>query len=227
MGAIQRGYLGLAAIALGAGFMVAPAKADVISYTLSVANSSIPGPAPYGTVSVDLFSSDEALITFTSNAAGGYYFLDSGSAGVNANGAATTSNITGNAGAGASCPTGGSACYSDGGAGTEDGFGSFSNTINTTDGFDNKSSLISFDLTLTSGTWADAAAVLTDNTTGYLAAAHIGQCNSATDCTAFSNTGYAANGPSTTPVPEPAAIALFGIALFGLGMIQWRRKDVA
>ncbi len=63
--------------------------------------------------------------------------------------------------------------YSDGGSGNVDGFGVFNQTINSFDGFPNSSDSISFVVTDTSGTWASASNVMTRNSGGFDAGAHI------------------------------------------------------
>jgi len=83
---------------------------------------------------------------------------------------------------------------SDGGAGTEDGFGSFNQTINNFDGFTHSWATITFTLTNTSGTWASASNVLT---TGINAAAH----TFVTASPALASNGAIQTGFSAVPGP--------------------------
>jgi len=198
------------------------AKADLI---LSIGNSGLSGfPGPYGSVDVTLVDSKHATIDFTSNSAAGYYFVDGGSVAVNVDATSwTLGTVTGNSTSGS---------YSNGGSGNEDGFGSFKQTINSPNsGGTNRSTEITFSLTDISGIWSSAADVLTGNSQGYLAAAHIGVCTSS-PCTgsgahALATTGFAVNG-ATTPVPEPGSLALLGtmlIMLGGIGYVMRRRGE--
>src|SRR5262249_19052053 len=109
--------------------------------------------------------------------------------------------------------------YSDGGAGNEDGFGSFNQTINSFDGFDHSSTTISFTLTNTSGTWGSAADVLAANASGNVVAAPIFVCVDSPGCTQSSSkpaTGFATqSGPTSTP--EPSSTVLLSLALISVG----------
>ncbi len=209
-------------LVVGLLFMPIWASADTISFNLGTGNSAISGyPGPYATVTVDLTSSTTADITFTSlTNSGNIYLLGAnGAVDVNVNAASwTLGSITGsNAGTGFTPGP-----YSDGGPGNVDGFGVFNQTINSFDGFTHSSDLIDFSLTNTSGTWADAASVLTANADGFSAAAHIFVTSSPADASNSAlATGYASNG-GVTQVPEPATLLLLGAGLFGAAFMRKR-----
>jgi len=195
------------------------AKADTFSFNLGVGNPAISGyPGPYVSVTVNRTNSTHATITFTSlTAAGNVYLMGDGSSvAVNVNATSwILSNITGsNSGTGFTPGP-----YSNGGSGNVDGFGVFNLKINSFDGFGHSSSTIGLALTNTSGTWANAAAVLAANSGGSLAAAHIFVTVSpANAANGALNTGFAANGGQ---VPDGGAtVMLLGVALGALGIVR-------
>jgi protein with PEP-CTERM/exosortase system signal len=200
-------------------FGLQQAKADTFNYTLGIGNPAISGyPGPYVSVTVNRTNSTHATITFTSLTNSGNIYLmgDGGSVAVNVNATSwTVTNVTGsNSGTGFTPGP-----YSNGGAGNEDGFGSFNQTINSFDGFTHSSDFIRFTLTNTSGSWATASQVLAANGSGFLVAAHIFvttyPANAGNQALA---TGYATNGGS---VPDGGAtVMLLGAALGALGMAR-------
>jgi hypothetical protein len=213
--------LGLA-LALALTIGVGSASADTQSYTLGNGNSAISGyTGPYAMAVVTLTSSTTASITFTSLSNSGNIYLmgDGGSVAVNVNASSwTIAGMTGsNAGTGFTPGP-----YSDGGASNEDGFGSFNQNINGFDGFTHSADTVSFTLTNTSGTWANAAAVLAANASGYFVAAHIFVTPSPANAsnTALA-TGYAVDSPA---VPEPSTLALAGLGALGFVGYGLRRR---
>jgi hypothetical protein len=199
----------IGAAAVAATGVVAPiAHADMITYTLTQANSSITEAGPYATVSVDLTSSTTATITFTAES--GFALVDSNIADVNVN--ATSWTIA------SFSPT----TITDTGSGNADGFGNFNQ--NTKEPSANvQLATVSYVLTDTSGTWASAANVLKGNASGYLAAAHVIM----TDCTVTASTdctGFAAVPGPTVGGGIPGLIAACG-ALFMLA--RRRRQQIA
>jgi hypothetical protein len=201
-----------------------PSFADTTSLTLGTGNSALSGFAgPYAEVLVNRTSPTTATITFTSDIVGGNIYLmgDSGMVALNVNATTfTDSGFTGsNAGTG----------FTPGpfsvGSGTEDGFGAFNLTINDFDGFSSSVDTFSFDLTNTSGTWATALDVLTPNSSGFSAAAHIfvtsspANASNGTLATGFAANGGAGSGP---PVPEPASLLLLGSGLLFLSSTSKR-----
>lgn len=205
--------------AVCAAFAMQPAKADLFSFDLGIGNSAISGfPGPYANVEVNRTSNSTATITFTSLTNSGNIYLlgDGGTAGVNVSGSFTLGAISGsNSGTGFTPGP-----YSDGGAGNLDGFGVFNLTINSFDGFTHSSDTVSFDLT--GGNWASAAAVLTANNNGFIAAAHIFVTSSPANAdNGAVATGFAGNGGGT--VPDGGATAcLLGLGLAGLAGIRAR-----
>jgi hypothetical protein len=198
------------------------ARADTISFDIGSLNLAGPFPGPYEHVVVDRTSSTTATITFTSLTNGGFIYLmgDGGTVGVNVNAATWTLGPITGSNSGTGFTLGGP--FSDGGSGNEDGFGSFNQTINTFDGFTHSSDTISFTLTDTSGTWASAANVLTPNSQGFEAAAHV----FITSSPANASNGAIVTGFAAGSVPEPSTWAMMLLGFLGLGFAfrQSRRK---
>jgi hypothetical protein len=98
--------------------------------------------------------------------------------------------------------------------------------IDTFDGFAHTSDTVSFTLTNTSGgTWANANAVLTANSNGSLAGAHVFVTTlPANLANGASATGYASDGNDVPATPDPASAVLLGIGGISLlGFARWRR----
>jgi hypothetical protein len=195
----------------------------VIAFDLSAGNSAISGFAsPYAAVTVNRTDNTHATITFTSLTANENIYLmgDGGTVGVNVHASSwTLGSVSGSNGGTGFSP----GPYSSGGAGNEDGFGSFNQTINSHDGFTSSADDVSFVLTDTGGTWASASDVLVNNGNGYLAAAHIFVTSSpAAQGNGAITTGYAAGTVGT--VPEPATWAMVLIGFAGLGYAAGRRR---
>jgi len=200
------------------------AKADVV-YVLNNANfGGFSGP--YGTVTVHLVDANTATLTFTADqthAGLTYLFGNGGIVAANFNGAVTLISSSVN------LSEGGVSGLSAGGAGNEDGFGTFSFTMNNTDGFQDAVGGVTFTVDKTVGTWANELSVLTANGNGNVVAAHIFICG-ADPCntqTIRSNnpallTGFVTNG-TNPPVPEPASMFLLGSGLVGLAAGLRRR----
>ncbi len=208
----------LLAASMLAGLALSPAAHADLIFDLTAANSGITsgpggGVGPYVGVDIHRNSTTSATATFTG--LGVYELMDGGSLGLNVNGAFALGAISGVAAAGATQAT-----YSNGGAGNEDGFGSFNLTINSSDGWASRSQSITVTFTDLSAPWLTDASVLTNNASGEIAASHIGF-----DGGSF--TGFASDPDPTppTPAPEPMSLVVLGSGFVALGVLR-RRKNL-
>ncbi len=220
MKGVAKALLGVVGILL----VASPAFADLMM-TLNTGNSAISGfTGPYAFVDIHLVDSTHATATFTSNTVAPNIYLmgDGGTVALNINATSWTigSFVATNAGTGFTPGP-----LSDGGAGNEDGFGSFNQTVNSFDGFTHSSDTISFTITNTGGTWSSAANVLTPNASGYAAAVHTFVTSSPADAANGAlATGYAVDGPTAS---EPSTLMLLGSGIVGFAYLTVRRRRVA
>ena len=187
----------------------------ITTYSLGAGNPAISGyPAPYGSASVTLVG-NTATITFTAANTASYQYLfgNGGSVAVNVNGAFTLGAITGT-----QLPGFGPTSYSNGGAGNEDGFGSFNLSINSMGGYTQASNSITFTLT---GSWANEGSVLTANANGARVAAHIFVAAfPASVKQGALTTGFAASSGAVNTPDGGTTVMLLGAALGVLGMAR-------
>jgi PEP-CTERM motif len=212
----------LAVVALVAAVPVA--RAD--DFQLTVPNTGLAGFAgPYADITLTLLNSTQVQISITGDTfSGGQYFLGDGST------FAFNFSGTGSISLGSFSWTGGNAstAFSDGGSGTVDGFGNFTNTINDFDGATSAVTFLSFIVTDASGlSLADLENLNKDN---FMFAGHIFACDTADivngSCTLAAVTGFAGNGTGTPPIPEPATLMTLGSGLLALGGFFRRRLGI-
>lgn len=209
-----------------AGFALQQAKADSVGFDLSVGNSAISGftgPYVHVTVTTAGNNSNTASVTFTSLTNGSVAFLmgNGRSFDLNTNGAATVSGPTFTQGVGVGFTMSGFSTpvvSSLNGSGQVDGFGVLNNVNTMMGGFQSAFSQVAFTLTKNSGTWANAASVLSANLQNVFLAAHIFVAT-ITNGTVFQAPGALATGYAATP-DGGTTVMLLGVALGGLGMVR-------
>jgi protein with PEP-CTERM/exosortase system signal len=193
-------YIAAVLIAI-AGMGLQQAKADLFTSELNIGPNDSTGIL-YGTVTVSL-TGQVATITFNSNTALDYWFIDSSIASVNVNASTfdfaivndpffSNVNIPG---------------------GNVNGFGSFDLSINNLDGWGSKIDTLSFTVTNTSGVlWNSASNVLEFNGDGFDASAHVATLGGS--LTFF----VAENG---TNVPDGGTtVMLLGLSFGALGIAR-------
>jgi hypothetical protein len=191
--------------AVCAAFTLQPAKADLFTSELTVGPNGTTGD--FGTVTVSL-TGDTATITFTSNTAGNFFFIDSNAADVNLNTSTFTESIITDA-----------SFDSFKFGRTVNGFGAFDLNVINSDGTGSKVSTISFSVTSSDFLAAGftASDVLDVNDHGFDAAAHVVDFNGSESPPTF----FVAEAPGQFHVPDSGATAtLLGLGLVGLSGLR-------
>jgi len=186
-----------------AGMGLQQAKADLFTSELNIGPDDSTGIL-FGTVTVSL-TGQVATITFNSNTALDYHFIDSSIASVNVNASTFTFAIVNDPFfKNVNIP-----------GGNVNGFGSFDLSINNKGGFGNAIDTLSFTVTNTSGVlWNSASDVLEFNADGFDASAHVATQGG-------SLTFFVAENGTTTQVPDGGmTVMLLGMGLGALGMAQ-------
>ena len=208
--------LPLAAIVFASLMPLAFATTCGFDSTLNVSEQTATGATnglTFGDVCVNLDTSTVATITFTS--AANYTFVDGNIADVQVNASSFTdafvSDTTG------SSPTAGSK--------NVNGYGTFNLTWENGAASDHENTFV-FTVTNTSGTWASAADVLTNNGSGFDAAAHV-LCLAGSGCENALGPGnpltfFVAEGAA---VPEPRFYALLLVGLMAVIGVMFRRRQ--
>jgi hypothetical protein len=212
----------LLAGALALNFGTSSASAGM--FFLGTPNSELSGTTgPYVQVTVTVTSTDFATVTFV--AQGNYLMTDGSSAALSVN----SGNFQVSSG-----PTGTGpnnlpqlTVVNPTGTSNVDGFGRFNLVIDDNASFPFAASTITFTLHNldSSHTWNVQGDVLTENSNGALAAAHVGILN--TGGTAFTKTGFVAGnetGPPPINTPEPSTMALAGLGALGFLGYGLRRR---
>jgi VPDSG-CTERM motif len=193
-------------------FTLQPAKASIITTTTFSSELTV-GPngttGDFGTVDVSL-TGDTATITFTSNTAANFFFIDSNAADVNLNTSTFTESIITDA-----------SFDSFKFGRTVNGFGAFDLNVINSDGTGSKVSTISFSVTSSDFLAAGftASDVLDVNDHGFDAAAHVVDFNGTSNPPTF----FVAEAPGQFHVPDGGATAaLLGLGMAGLAGIRAR-----
>ena len=197
-------------------------QANAFTSDLNAGNSAISGfTGPYGTVTITLVNNTTATVTFTSNTVAGniYLFGDGGSVALNVNATTFTVGPVLGTNAGTGFTPGPLTAHI--GSQNVDGLGTFNLSIDSFDGFTHTSDTVTFTLTDVSGTWASAANVITNNSSGFDAAAHIFVTTSPANASNSAlATGFAGEGPQTNVPDGGTTVMLLGAALGALGMAR-------
>jgi hypothetical protein len=210
--------------------VVAPtASADVTTILLTNSNvaPTVTAPAYYVKVTVDRTDTTHATITFTTvgSASSGLLMINQAMS-LNVNGpfeVTATSGFVAINNCGSDTPVG-NACV-DYGSQNVSAFGTYNVTIRNKGGTGDGVTTISATLLKTSGTWASASAVLSDNSVGGAAASHVSFVNGG--CTGFASDGGTSSAtpaePCGTTVPEPNSLVLLASGIAGLLAVTHRR----
>ena len=214
-------YIAAVLIAI-AGLGLQQANADIFTSSLNAGNSAISGfTGPYGTVTITLLTSTTATVTFTSNTVAGNIYLFGAAQAIDLNVNATTFTVGPVLGTNAGTGFTPGPLTAHIGSQNVDGLGTFNLSIDSFDGFTHTSDTVTFTLTDVSGTWASAANVITNNSSGFDAAAHIFVTTSPANASNSAlATGFAGEGPQTNVPDGGTTVMLLGAALGALGMAR-------